>query len=152
MGGEVNLVFIGKESNIWDVKIKQTHVAVIMKRVVLVIITKMPSQMRNLPTNSNIKSVIGLLYVDRKYGERLEKITDIENILENILIGRQCFTIGDLANNGNDVMRTMRINEGKDVVYWLNEILNRVMDGALKNDRNELVYWMTGITDGWIKF
>lgn len=84
--------------------------------------------------------------------ERLEKITDIENILENILIGRQCFTIGDLAINGNDVMRTMRINEGKDVGYWLNEILNRVMDGALKNDRNELVYWMTGITDGWIKF
>lgn len=84
--------------------------------------------------------------------ERLEKITDIENILENILIGRQCFAIGDLAINGNDVMHTMGIKEGKDVGYWLNEILNRVMDGSLKNNRGELIYWMTGITNGWIKF
>ena len=83
---------------------------------------------------------------------RIEKIADIEYILENILIGRQCFAIGDLAVNGNDVMRTMGIKEGKDVGYWLKEILNRVIDGSLKNEHDELVYWMTGITDGWIIF
>lgn len=85
-------------------------------------------------------------------GERLEKILDIESVLENILIGRQCFAIGDLAINGNDVMRIMGIKEGKDVGYWLNEILNRIIDGQLKNDRDELTHWMTGITDGWIIF
>lgn len=84
--------------------------------------------------------------------ERLVKIVDIENILENILIRRQCFTIGDLAINGNDVIRIMGIKEGKEVGYWLNEILNRVIDGQLKNDRDELTYWMTGIIDGWIIF
>lgn len=84
--------------------------------------------------------------------ERLERIADIENILENILIERQCFTVGDLAINGTDVMRVMEIKEGKDVGNWLNVILDRVIDGRLKNDRDELMYWMTGITDGWIDF
>lgn len=84
--------------------------------------------------------------------ERLEKITDIENTLENILIERQCFTMGDLVISGNDVMQIMKIKEGKDVGRWLKEILNRVIDGRLKNNRDELIYWMTGITDGWIKF
>lgn len=60
--------------------------------------------------------------------------------------------MGDLAVNGDDVMRTMGIKEGKDVGRWLKEILNRVIDGRLKNDRDELIYWMTGITDGWIEF
>ena len=80
---------------------------------------------------------------NHKYLEaRLEKIADIAGILENILRGRQCFTLGDLAINGNDVMRTMGIKEGKDVGYWLKEILNRVIEGSLKNDHDELIYWM----------
>ena len=84
--------------------------------------------------------------------ERLEKIADIEVVLESDLIGQQCFAIGDLAVDGNDVIRTMGIKEGKDVGHWIKEILDRVIDGRLKNDRDELIYWMTGITDGWIEF
>lgn len=49
-------------------------------------------------------------------------------------------------------MDTMLIESGKEVGYWLNEILTRVIDGRLKNDRENLIYWMTGITDGWIKY
>ena len=51
-----------------------------------------------------------------------------------------------------DVMDTMLIKSGKEVGCWLNEILTRVIDGRLKNDREDLIYWMTGITDGWIKY
>ena len=46
----------------------------------------------------------------------------------------------------------MMLKEGKDVGYWLNEILKRVIDGELNNNRDDLIYWMTGITDGWIKY
>lgn len=87
------------------------------------------------------------IYIEK----RLEKIADIESILENVLIGCQCFTIRDLVIDGNDVMQVMRIEEGKKVGYWLKEILNRVIDGRLRNDKDELVYWMTGIADGWIE-
>lgn len=82
---------------------------------------------------------------------RIEKINNIEIILEEILQEQECFSLKDLAVNGNDVKKTMNLKEGEDVGYWLNEILKRVMDGELKNDRDALIYWMTGVTDGWIK-
>ena len=82
---------------------------------------------------------------------RIDKVNNIENILEEILQEQECFSLKDLAVNGNDVKKTMNLKEGKDVGYWLNEILKRVMDGELKNDRDDLIYWMTGVTDGWIK-
>lgn len=73
---------------------------------------------------------------------RIEKVNNIEDILEEILQEQECFSLKDLAVNGNDVKRTMNLKEGKDVGYWLNEILKRVIDGELKNNRNDLIYWM----------
>ena len=82
---------------------------------------------------------------------RIEKVDNIESILEDVLQEQECFSLKDLAVNGNDVKKTMNLKEGKDVGYWLNEMLKRVIDGELKNNRDDLIYWMTGITDGWIK-
>ncbi len=82
---------------------------------------------------------------------RIEKVNNIEDIFEEILQERECFSLKDLAVNGNDVKKTMNLKEGKDVGYWLNEILKKVIDGELKNNRDDLIYWMTGIADGWIK-
>lgn len=83
---------------------------------------------------------------------RLQKIDNIEYILEEVLQDDECFSLKDLAVNGKDIMDTMLIKSGKEVGYWLNEILTRVIDGRLKNDREDLIYWMTGITDGWIEY
>ena len=83
---------------------------------------------------------------------RLQKIDNIGYILEEVLQDDECFSLKDLAVNGKDVMDTMLIKSGKEVGYWLNEILTCVIDGRLKNDREDLIYWMTGITDGWIKY
>lgn len=82
---------------------------------------------------------------------RIEKVDNIECILNEILQEKECFSLKDLAVNGDDVKQTMNLKEGKDVGYWLNEILKRVMDGKLKNNRDDLIYWMTGVADGWIK-
>lgn len=30
--------------------------------------------------------------------------------------------------------------------------MDKISRGCLSNDRYEHIYWMTGITDGWIKF
>lgn len=89
-------------------------------------------------------------YIEQE--SRLQKIDNIEYILEEVLQDDECFSLKDLAVNGKDVMDTMLIKSGKEVGYWLNEILTRVIDGRLKNDREDLIYWMTGITDGWIKY
>lgn len=83
---------------------------------------------------------------------QIEKVNNIENILEEILSEKSCFSLKDLAVNGNDVKEVMKLKEGKDIGYWLNEILKRVIDGELENNKYDLVYWMTGVRDGWIKF
>lgn len=82
---------------------------------------------------------------------RIKKVDNIESILEEILQEQECFSLKDLSVNGNDVKKTMNLKEGKDIGYWLNEILKRVMDGELVNNRDDLIYWMTGVADGWIK-
>lgn len=82
---------------------------------------------------------------------RIDKVNNIENILDEILQEQECFSLKDLAVNGNDVKKTMNLKEGKDVGYCLNEILKRVIDGELNNNRDDLIYWMTGVTNGWIK-
>ena len=83
---------------------------------------------------------------------RIEKVDNIEKILEEILAEKSCFSLKDLAVNGNDVIVVMKLKEGIDIGYWLNEILKRVIDGELENNRDDLVYWMTGVRDGWMKF
>ena len=82
---------------------------------------------------------------------RLQKIYKIEDLLNEILLREECFSLKDLVINGDDVKTVMMIKEGKEIGYWLNEILNRVINGDLNNNRDDLIYWMVGISDGWIK-
>ncbi|EHG33238.1 CCA tRNA nucleotidyltransferase [Enterocloster clostridioformis] len=82
---------------------------------------------------------------------RLQKVFDIKALLEEVLSEKPCFSLKDLVINGNDVKKTMMIKEGKDIGYWLNVILNKVIDGELNNTKEDLIYYMTGITDGWIE-
>lgn len=86
-------------------------------------------------------------YID----DRLDKIREIETTLENILKEEQCFSIKDLAINGKDVMKWACIKEGKDVGIWLNRLLKLVIDGDLPNDKDTLIYYIVGTTDGWMK-
>lgn len=84
--------------------------------------------------------------------DRIKELSEIEALINEVLQEDECFSLKDLAVNGNDVKKAMMLKEGKDVGYWLNEILKRVIDGELNNNRDDLIYWMTGITDGWIKY
>ena len=86
-------------------------------------------------------------YID----DRLDKIREIEMTLENTLKEEQCFSIKDLAINGKDVMKWACIKEGKDVGIWLNRLLKLVIDGDLPNDKDTLIYYIVGTTDGWMK-
>ena len=87
-----------------------------------------------------------------KQAKRLLKVEAVAILLDEVLEENECFSLKDLVINGNDVKETMMLNEGKSVGYWLNEVLKKVIDGELKNNREDLIYWMTGVTDGWIKF
>lgn len=52
-----------------------------------------------------------------------------------------------------DINKYMQLKSDHDSIrYWENIIMSKVKHGKLSNNKKELIYWMTGITDGWIKF
>lgn len=78
---------------------------------------------------------------------RIENIRAIEILLDEILQEQECFSLKDLAINGNDVKQIMRLKEGKSIGFWLNDILGRVINGELNNEKEELISWMTAQSD-----
>lgn len=86
-----------------------------------------------------------------KFYDRLDEVHEVYSHLHEIEEDNECFSLKDLAINGDDVKRCMYIKEDKYVGYWLNGMLQLVMDGYLPNDREELCRYMIGLADGWIK-
>ena len=83
--------------------------------------------------------------------EKIEKLNAVEKCLETVLEDKPVFSIKDLEIDGKDVMKYMLMDECPEVGYWLNHILNMVIDGQMQNNREELIYYMIGVTDGWIE-
>ena len=58
-----------------------------------------------------------------------------------------------LAITREDINKTMLLHSDYNSIrYWENIIVSKVKHGKLSNDKEELICWMTGIVDGWIKF
>ena len=58
-----------------------------------------------------------------------------------------------LAITREDINKTMMLyNDYNAIRYWENIIMSKVKHRKLSNDKEELIRWMTGITDGWINF
>lgn len=79
---------------------------------------------------------------------RLDKIEKIKHILSNVLETGECFSIKDLAFNGDDVMKLLSIEPGKQVGMILNFVLNEVMDSKLSNTKNDIEKWIISNFDG----
>ena len=65
--------------------------------------------------------------------ERLNKIKEIENILEEVLSANECFSLKDLKINGNDLIK-LDITEGKTIGLILSALLNMVINGEIENE------------------
>lgn len=98
-----------------------------------------------------LKSSIIQAQAEPYIAEKLEHLKHVKDIFNEILIKQECFTLRDLAIHGDDIKKYMYIKEGKDIGHWLDMILNQVMYGNLKNNRDELIAYMIGVSDGWIK-
>ena len=83
--------------------------------------------------------------------ERLQKLDTVKVCLEEVLKEKPAFSVKDLEIDGKDVMTYMLMNECPEVGYWLKHILKQVIDGHLQNNREDLIYYMIGVTDGWLK-
>ena len=70
--------------------------------------------------------------------ERIQKITDIQMLLDDVLQEKECFTLKELAINGKDLIQC-GVPEGKKIGIILNTLLTMVIDGEISNDRNSLL-------------
>lgn len=74
--------------------------------------------------------------------ERIQKVMDVEVLLDQVLLDQACFSLKDLKINGNDVKVVMNIEEGEGIGLWLNNILNHVINGDINNNRDDLINYM----------
>lgn len=54
---------------------------------------------------------------------------------------KDCFTLKDLAVNGNDLIQ-LGYKPGKKIGMILNQLLEMVIDGIMENDKAKLIDWV----------
>lgn len=69
---------------------------------------------------------------------RMSEFSAIEELIESILREQECFSLKNLAVNGNDLI-SLGIPRGKDVGDALNRLLNAVINEELPNEREALL-------------
>lgn len=70
--------------------------------------------------------------------DRINKIRNVEKILDEILTEQHCFSIKDLAVNGNDLIK-IGITPGKQMGMILNDLLIKVINEEIHNDHDSLI-------------
>lgn len=70
--------------------------------------------------------------------ERINKITDIQMLLDEVLQNEECFTLKDLAINGKDLIEC-GVSQGKIIGEILNTLLAMVIDGEVDNNKDNLL-------------
>ena len=71
------------------------------------------------------------------YRDRLTEIAKAEEIARELLARQACFSLRDLAADGNDVMALGY--RGAEIGTALNELLEKVMEGELPNEKGTLL-------------
>lgn len=71
-------------------------------------------------------------------GDQIGKIAEYYRVLQEIKQGNSCFTLKDLAVNGNDLMQIGFI-AGKSLGAALNRLLELVMDEKIENNKEKLL-------------
>lgn len=69
---------------------------------------------------------------------RIDKVDNIEKILDEVLQEEECFSLKDLAVNGKDLM-DIGYKSGKELGNTLNELLQLVIDGECPNEKEKLL-------------
>ena len=73
-----------------------------------------------------------------EYRDRQEGFDRLSEIADKILSEEQCFSLKDLAVTGRDVI-ALGYKPGKKIGKILDDLLTKVIDGKLKNEKEELI-------------
>lgn len=78
-------------------------------------------------------------YIEQE--SRLQKIDNIEYILEKVLQKDECFSLKDLAVNGKNLIE-IGYKPGKEIGNTLNCLLQLVIEGVYPNEKDELLKYV----------
>ena len=67
----------------------------------------------------------------------------VKRLTEEIVENKECYQIGDLAINGNDVVECGF--SGRRISETMNNVLDLVMRGTLRNSKNDLLEYIKGL-------
>ncbi|MDF2566694.1 MAG: poly(A) polymerase [Oscillospiraceae bacterium] len=71
------------------------------------------------------------------FHERLDELNEISKILDEIIVEQECFSLKDLAINGNDLIEIGL--SGKQIGEMLEHLLHAVMEEKTKNEYGSLI-------------
>ena len=77
----------------------------------------------------------------RVRGEQPFSTGKIIALVDEIEAQKDCFTLKNLAVNGNDLI-ALGIPTGKTIGQILNQLLEMVMEGTIENNQSELLLWV----------
>jgi tRNA nucleotidyltransferase (CCA-adding enzyme) len=94
-----------------------------------------------VPDRSSIKRLLNKIGVENF--RRLLKLNNnvikkTEELLEEILDNQQCFSLQALAIDGDD-LKSIGFKEGKEIGLLLNDLLNKVIDEEIANEKTKLI-------------
>ena len=92
---------------------------------------------------TDIKIADSLAHTEGTQDSWIVKWRDIREVATKIIEQDQCFSLKDLAVNGNDII-SLGIPKGKEIGCILNKLLMRVIDGDLPNERDALLEYLRG--------
>lgn len=69
------------------------------------------------------------------------QVEEIKKIYDDILLNEPCCTLKDLQINGNDLI-SLGVPKGKEIGIILNDVLNKVIDDELYNEKETLVSYV----------
>lgn len=82
-----------------------------------------------------------------EYQSELDGLDEVERLAIDVLAGDECLRISDLAIDGKDIM-ALGVPEGPEVGRILDLCLEAVLEGGLKNVREELLDYAAGLRGG----
>lgn len=75
-----------------------------------------------------------------KIGYEVEKLSELQKELEEIIAAGEAFKLSDLSVNGNDLLALGY--KGRAIGEKLDEILNLVVDDKIKNDKEDILNYL----------
>lgn len=101
-------------------------------------------RMLNKIGEENLRDLINVKWADvlaqepRYAKERIRLLISSENILNEIILNKECFSLKDLAVNGHDLI-ALGIEPGKMIGIMLNRLLSLVLEDEALNDKEALL-------------